>query len=334
MRSSALLACCLLLAAGCLATEEPNSRSPGSQSATERFELPETLYLDADTRLRGDAPTDQEAEGVPVGSFYTAWAEGAEQPTWTGPALSSPARVTNATLTFYYTAETTVATTGPQDQGFPEFVVYLGTEQAPMGWASLQGPDVVQQGDQVEITGELSLPAGGLVYRTGDAPVVKIAPVQAQGDEGSRLIILVDGAEAPSRVDMDVEPVTLPGWTPGTPIQHDGTLAGSAYATGPQEGTTAASFPVDLRPGHAGIIVDLERATGAGIADIDLELIGPDGVVVARSVTPEDDEGLALFAPNVEAIGHGTWTLRVVNYGNVAVQFELTGNVLDELAGT
>jgi hypothetical protein len=68
---------------------------------------------------------------------------------------------------------------------------------------------------------------------------------------------------------------------------------------------------------------------GAGIADIDLELLGAEDEVVARSVTPEAVEGLALREPNVAAVGEGPWTLRVVNYGNAAVEYELTATALD-----
>lgn len=326
-----ILALTILVAApaGCLGADDDasGSQTPGEQAPPPQDPLP-TYFLDGDMGLVERFPSNEEPERVPVGSFYTDWTAGDEQPTWTGTATPVAYRVSAVTLTFYYTADQAVATTGPQGEGFPEFVVYLGTEQAPMAWASLQGPDVVRSGDVVRVTGELSLPRGGLVLPAGVDPVVKIAPVQGQGEEENELVILVDSTETPSRAVLEGERIVLSPVRSERMLDTSGILAGSAYATGPQEDTTADSHEVEVPPDARGLTASLQRVQGAGVADIDLEVLGPDGEVVARSVTPEDDEGVALYRPNVEAIGTGTWTLRVVNYGNVAVEYELQAELL------
>lgn len=316
------------LAAGCLGsqTQDPGNQEDGPNDG----DAPRTLdlFLNEARGLTQAAPVDDDPQPVAVGDFYATWTAGDEQPTWTGPGLDQALLVENATLTFYYTSDTAVATTGPQDQGFPEFVVYLGTEAAPMGWASLQGPDLVQQGEIVEIQGTLELPTGGLVFPAGAEPVVKIAPVQAQQEEGSSMEILVNSTETPSRATLTAHPVELAPSQEELVLDETGLLAGSAYALGQTEGATSQTFEVQVPDEALGLTAALERTTGAGIADIDLEARGPGGDVVAMSVTPEDDEGLALYGPNLEAIGPGTWELRVTNYGNVAVEFDLQASLL------
>lgn len=316
------------LAAGCLGSQTDDGRPDGQPAADGPSDGVLDLYLTKDLGLTQGTPTEEPPDRVAVGDFYGTWTTGGEQPTWTGPPLDQSLLVENATLTFYYTSDTAVATTGPQEQGFPEFVVYVGTEAAPMGWASLQGPDVVQQGEIVEINATFSLPTGGLVLPAGAEPVVKIAPVQAQQEEGSSMEILVNSTQTPSSASLTVRPIELaPSQAEGV-LDETGTLAGSAYALGQTEGATSQTFEVEVPADAVGLTAALERTAGAGVADIDLEARGPNGDVAAMSVTPEDDEGLALYAPNLAAGGPGTWELRVTNYGNVAVQFHLQASLL------
>jgi len=330
MRTHLVLLAVALLTAGCLSSA-PQTGSGADTDAAEQAPLGEdeaTFYLTGDEEL-----TTQEASGeaarVAAGNFYTTWAQGEEQPTWTGSPLATGLHADAVELTFFYTAETATATTGPQDQGFPEFVVYFGTEQAPMAWASVEGPDTVQEGEVVEVTADLAVPEGGLVLPAGVEPVVKLAPVQGQGSaEDTRIEFLVNGTDHPARAELSAEGTTVEETQPISVVDETGTLAGSAYALGADEQTTADAYEIEIDETDAGLTASLQRLQGAGIADIDLELLDPEGEVAARSVTPEADEGLALHEANVDAIGEGTWTLRVVNYGNAAVEYELTADVL------
>ncbi len=323
------------VAAGCLGTEtDADQGPPGAPASGLASDGTVELHLTQAMGLTRAAPVEEEPQRVGVGDFYATWTTGDEQPTWTGAPLEGNLLVENATLTFFYTSDTAVATTGPEDQGFPEFVVYVGTEAAPMGWASLQGPDVVQQGEIVQINATFSLPTGGLVLPAGAEPVVKIAPVQAQQQEGSSMQILVNSTRTPSRATLSASPIELETSQAEQVLDEAGTLAGSAYALGQTEGATSQTYEIEVPDGALGLTAQLERTTGAGVADIDLEARGPDGEVVAMSVTPEDDEGLGLYAPNLAAVGPGTWQLRVTNYGNVAVQFTLQAHLLHPAAAS
>jgi len=329
MRGLSVLLAALLVFAGCVGSTDDVDPASVDEPEARDESVNRSLFLTKDLGL-----TETEASGdpaaVPAGSFYTAWTRGGEQPTWTGSAPETPIVVENATLTFYYTSESATVTTGPQDQGFPEFVVYFGTEASPAAWASVSGPDVVQEGEVVEASATLNVPEGGLFLPADADPVVKLAPVQGQGSaEDTRLEFLVNGTDTPSRVTFDGDRANASDTQRETVVDATGVLAGSAYAV-TLEGASAQSFPVTVDEETAGLDARLERQTGAGIADIDLQLLGPDGDVVAQSVTPEDDEGLTLRQANVDAIGTGEWTLRAVNYGNAAVQFSLSADVLEQ----
>jgi len=324
MRGFAVLAALVVLTAGCVGTGE-DTEPTQAQSVEETSQAENrTLYLDGDLGLTEREPSG-EAETVPAGNFYTTWTRGEEQPPWTGEPPEDPLVVHNATLEFYYSSESVTATTGPQDQGFPEFVVYFGTEASPAAWASVEGPDVVTSDDVIEVTAELNLPSGGLYLSENAEPVVKLAPVQGQGSvENTRLEFLVNGQATPSRVTFEATPVDTIDAKRENVVDEVGTLAGSAYALGDQEDTTADTYDVEVTEATSGLDARLERLDGVGIADIDLHVLGPEGDVVAQSVTPEDDEGLTLRGANVDAIGTGTWTVRAINYGNAAVSYELT----------
>lgn len=330
MRAALFVLATLALLAGCLSIgDETDVESQSDTAEVDEEGANRTLYLHGEDELAAREPAG-EPETVAFGSFYTAWAQGEQQPTWAGQGLEETLLVEAVELTFFYTAESVVATTGPQGEGFPEFVVYLGTEQAPMAWASVEGPDVVQQGEHVEATAELSLPEGGLVLPAGAEPIVKLAPVQGQGSlDGTRIEFLVNGTDTPSRAELTARPLELAEADERSLVDETGTLAGSAYALGADETTTADAYEVPVDEATTGLDARLERVQGAGIADIDLELLDSEGEVVARSVTPEATEGLALREPNVAAIGEGPWTLRVVNYGNAVVEYRLEASVLE-----
>lgn len=309
----------VLALAGCLG----GSEVPAPPPADVVEPLPSTLYLNAAGSLTAHVPVSAEPEAYDVGSFYEAWTAGEDQPTWSMENPFAGAIASAATLTYYYTSEAAVPTTGPQDQGFPEFVVYAGVEGAPMGWASVSGPDVVQADEVVEIVMPLSLPKGGLVIPAGTPPTVKIAPVQGQTDQNP-VVLLLNSTQTPSRVDLTLEPFDAPAVSESVLLDTAGTLVGSAYALGGSEGTTMRSYPIELAPEALGLRVRMERVEGTGIADIDLAVVGPDGEVAAQSVTPEPREGVDLWLPNIEASGgSGTWTVQVTNYGNARADFRV-----------
>lgn len=329
MRGRVLGLVVLVLAAGCTTVQQPGPQAPDGFVEDPDERVSRTLYLDGEMRLTDRSPTDATPDRVSMGSFYANWTTGDPQPTWTAPALGGAILVDHAQLTFFYTAnETAVPTTGPQGEGFPEFVVYVGTEQAPQAWASVEGPDVVREGEVVRVSAEMNLPTGGLVLEPGEEPIVKIAPVQGQGSQRGQVDLLANATETPSRVVLQGQPISLPRSQASPALDETGTLSGTVYVTGP-EGPTADNHTLRVPAGSHGFVASLERVQGAGVADIDLHAIGPDGEVVAQSVTPEPREGLAMHPPNLDAAGTGTWTLRVVNVGNAAVEYRLTAELLE-----
>lgn len=277
------------------------------------------FHLGGDWGLTRSAPASPVPQRLDAGNFYASWAQGRDQPTWRGPALGESLHVTGeAELTFWVEADPVVATTGPQDQGFPEYVVYFGTLESPIAYASLEGPDVKTAGTPVRVTGTLPTPPGGMVLEEGAHPVVILAPVQAQDDRGPRLEFLVNATTHDARVEADAQPVDLPETETASSERFTGTLAGSAYAT--SQGPTSATHPLPVNATTARVDVQL-GSQGAGVRDIDLALLGPDGDLVAQSVTPHPTEGVVLHAPTIEEVGAGDWTIQVTNYGHAAVDY-------------
>ncbi len=312
-----------LLTAGCV---NPAS-SPVEEASTPEDVEPSTeasratWFLTGNMGLTTEAPTSPESARVATGNFYSRWATGAEQPTWRGSSAAGDLLLTgNASLTFWAETEHAVPTTGPRDEGFPEYVAYFGVEGSPTAYASISGPDVMLPGEAVRFDVELTLPPGGLVLEEGAHPVVIVAPVQGQDDRATRLDILVNGTEHPSRVEVAAEPVDLgePRWH--LDEAHEGVLAGSAYAA--ETSATKHEVPVAVNGSTTRLSVSL-TSEGVGVRDIDVALRNPDGDLVARGATPHPEEGIVLHAPALAAGGPGSWTVEVVNYGHAAVAYDL-----------
>lgn len=317
----------LALAAAAGASLGPDETLEPAGTALETAGLPGEVefHLGAGWELTRAEPTRTLPQRLDAGNFYASWAQGRDQPTWQGGALEESLHVTGeAQLTFWVEADPVVATTGPQDQGFPEYVVYFGTRDSPIAYASLEGPDLKTAGDPVRVTGTLPTPPGGMVLEEGAHPVVVLAPVQAQDDRGPRLEFLVNATGYDARVEVQAQPVDLPETETASSERFTGTLAGSAYAT--SQGPTSATHPLEVDASTERVDVQL-GSQGAGVRDIDLALLGPDGELVAQSVTPHPQEGVVLHSPTIEEVGTGDWTIQVTNYGHAAVEYAVEASL-------
>jgi hypothetical protein len=323
----ALAAAALVGAASHSSDLDADMLSGADPLQTTGLEDEAVFHLGDGWRLTREEPTRTLPQRLDAGNFYARWAQGRDQPTWRGPALEESLHVTGeAQLTFWVEADPAVATTGPEDQGFPEYVVYFGTQESPVAVASPEGPNVKTAGDPVRITASLPTPPGGMVLEEGSHPVVILAPVQAQDDRGPRLEFLVNATGYDARVEAEAQPVHLPDYNTTTRERFTGTLAGSAYAA--DGATAAATHPLDVTGSTGRIDLQLGSA-GAGVRDIDLQVLGPDGDLVAQSVTPHPTEGVVLHEPTLDEVGPGEWTVRVVNYGHAAVDYAVEASVAD-----
>lgn len=302
------------LLAGCLAgpADDGERTGPGPDDGGSAAEPPSLLWLTSEMELVPYGPQGDDPVPVPIPAFYDRWVAGGTWPSWSA-RLTGAAAIVNASVTFFYRSEGATPTTGPGEQGFPEFVVYLGVGEAYMGSASVEGPDVVRD-ETVEVSATFELPRGGLVLDAGDDLTLLIVPVQGSTADGTRIEVLTDALSTPSRVELLGAPARLSrlGWI----VEEDTEvrIVGSAYVT-TQGGLSKATVPVTLSAHAAGLRVHMERTGGAGGADLDLAVYDQEGERVGRSATPQYKEDLRLLAPNLAGLVPGEWTVEVAQYG-------------------
>ncbi|HLE96809.1 MAG TPA: hypothetical protein VI997_05510 [Candidatus Thermoplasmatota archaeon] len=302
----------MLLVAGCSAPAPPEDAPAAGASEV-------TLWLTT-SGFTGDAPTGAEAERVPSGNFFRAWAAGEGLPTWRGAPPARDLLVRNATVVVWAEAPRGSAQAG----SFPAHIAYFGAAPFLMAQASLAPPGVVPPGDVRELVFDLGMPRGGLVLPAGEGLELLVTPVQTQDDAADAIHYLVNATDRPSRVVLQVEPVVLAAEGSVESDTSNGRVAGSAYVLGAREGATAALFDVPVPADATRVEVVMEVGQKAGIPDVDVTLLDEDGEEVASSVTPYGREAVRLLAPNLDGLHGTTLTARVVNYGSAYAEFRLT----------
>lgn len=259
---------------------------------------------------------------VEVVHYLQTWA--AERPLttfgWAGP--EAPLLVTGARLTLTLVAPDGAASPGPQDQGLPELGIWLGNGMALTGRATTQGPDQLTRGERVTLSVTFELPRGGLVADTGSELVLALgAGYVWPGSEES--IGVVSGGPDGGYLELETAPLTFTRAAPLGGPSYTGSLSGPGTALGELDGVTFSEEALEVPEGTLGVAVTLQPGLGAGAQDLDLEVIGPDGNVAASGLTPRATERVLLFEPNLDAIGTGTWTIRVTNFGYAHVTYQV-----------
>lgn len=292
-------------------TDEPQD-GPSEPVPVEEYGVPGTLYLRGDGGTSEEAPAGDEPQRVPFGNPWASLLQGGEFPAWRGPAAAGDYLITSATFTFFVTSEGASVAAAPGGEGLPEFFLWFGPEDAPMGGGTARAPDVIVKDQVVEVSVDLNVPAGGQVLRAGEVPFLMIGATYWQDDSASRVVLLTEAASTPSRVDLVAEPVVLPAEGEHVPVLDEaGSLRGDACQAPPTEGSFA-DFPVEIPATAVGFHAELARTGGTpGLPDLDLHVFDANGNFITSGHTPKGDEIVRLHVPNLEAAGRGTWTLHV-----------------------
>jgi hypothetical protein len=287
-----------LLASGCLAPASPAAASP------------RLAFLDADMTLSAAPPL--QASVVHAGSFFAAWAQGKDDPTWR-EAPQPHGRVVDA-----LSLHLRVQVTGPVAKTFrfPDLLAYGGSGDAWMALGNASAPPVLAPGQVYVFDLDLTPPTGGLWIPSGQPLGVKVVPVMHQNDAADVEIVL--GGSDPTalrwseRAAPDAIPATLRG-------ADDGTVEGSAYAGAATPPTASHRTVVALDRPPSTLAAWLNTTQHAGIPDLDLAVVAPDGRQIAYSGTPLPDEALLLGPSNL--VGPGRYGLDVIDYGSAAASF-------------
>lgn len=260
-----------------------------------------------------DAPEDG-AGAVRAGSFFQAWAEGADYPTWTAAPMAADVAVSNLSAKLFLRG------TGPvvESVRFPDVMIYAGAGGAFMGFASAKFSSLLLPGEVHEIDLALAVPEGGLVVPEGEALAFKVVPVMHQNDAADIEILV--GGDAASRANwtattLALAPVDL------TKGEDAGEAVGSAYAGEAAPPTVSHQTVVPTETAPRAFLVWMNTTDHQGIPDIDLALVAPDGTQVAFSGTPTPREFLRLSEPNLRQAGD--YVIVVTSYGSARATFSV-----------
>lgn len=308
-RALLLSLCLALAAAGCLGSSDPPA---GGATPDAGSPVDHTGFFTSDMGLAPTAEAD--AAAVRSGSFFQAWAQGTDYPTWESDALGADQIVHNLSITLF------VRSTGPvvESVRFPDIMVYAGAGGAWMGFNSTKFASVLVPGQVYEITMALAVPEGGLVIPRGERLGFKVVPVMHQNDAAD-VEILVGGEQA-TVVTFTATPTTLPA--PALSAGSDaGEATGSAYAgdAAPPTVSHVTSVPTTAVP--QAFLVWMNVTDHAGIPDIDLALLAPDGTQLAFGGTPTPREFIRLSAPNLRDAGE--YSIVVTSYGSARATFSI-----------
>lgn len=312
MRGLALTLVALVLTAGCVGAPEGSDAATDAAAGAARER---TGWFSADMTLAEAAPA--ESAGVGAGSFFLAWAEGADYPTWLDAPASEAVLVTNVTSKLFLRATGPVVESGR----FPDVMIYGGVGDSWMAIATTKFASVLVPGEVHEIDLELELPPGGLVLPPGESLGFKVVPVMHQSDAADVEILV--GGDTASRATWTQAPIAPAA--PSTLAHGDarGETVGSAYAgeAAPESTSFRHAVPLDAAP--SAFLVWMNTTDAAGVPDIDLSLELPDGEVVAFSGTPTPREFLRLHARNFEGAGAGEYVIVVTSYGSARSAFTI-----------
>jgi hypothetical protein len=271
---------------------------------------PHQAFLTSAHELR-DAP-ESETRAVAAGSFFQAWEEGRDYPTFLAPASDRGALVTNLSLHLY------ARVTGPVAKTFrfPDILAYGGGGGAWMALGNASTDPLLVPNVLYEFRFELAAPPGGLWVPAGERLGVKVVPVMHQND-AANVEILVGGATASAldwtQVAYDAAPATLASG------KNSGDVAGSAYADAAAPPTVRHRTAVETRAAAPVLLAWMNTTDHEGIPDLDLSIVGPSGTELASSGTPTPKEMLRLAPMNLE--GAGAYTLVVTSYGSARASF-------------
>jgi len=205
------------------------------------------------------------------------------------------------------------------------FVFWVGSDEVYPTFATVLGPPVLQPDVAYSSHLTFAAPPGGWHVAAGERIQLLVAPLVAEAGVPN-LHYLVDHERADSRITLAVEAWDAPQLGPPVTSEENITVPGnSGLFTGavPDEARSVERV-LAIRPDDALVRVDVQWvSTQGGKSDLDMVLLDSAGAAVASSTTPYQSETIRLFAPQLAALGTGTFTVRVDAYSGVDTSFRL-----------
>lgn len=275
-------------------------------------------YLSRDRRLVSEPPSELARVGLPpvTQGFLTGFDDLGFFTLDKGPDTALV--ISRATANFQFVRDAP----GTADPRFPVFGTLFGVAGGTMSIDFVEAPATLMAEAVTPVIIEMSLPKGGLVVPPGRQIVFGPFGAYHPDFEASSHNFVQAGGDDPSRIEAMVHVIPHPAFTEQPILAEGGELQGDACNTEVGEPRWSASFEVP--PGVSGLRATLTRTGGQGTAeDIDFDLVGPTGEVVAGGHTPFGNEVIELYGPNIEAIGHGGWQVHVNSCAAQSATFTL-----------
>ena len=271
-------------------------------------------FLTSDMTLSSAPEATQHA--VREGSFFATWAAGADHPTWLAAPQPSSVLVENVTVHVFLRATGPVARTFR----FPDVLPYAGSGGAWMAVGNATTPTVLVPGTTYEFNMTLAGPAGGMWIPTGERLGAKIAVVMHQNDITDVELLL--GGATPSGLYW-TEKAGADAPTTFERGRAEGDVLGSAYAGSAAPDSVRFAAPVHANATPRALLAWMNATDHQGIPDVDLELRGPNGTVLAFSGTPTPREMIRLGAEDLAAAGAGDYSVAAISYGSARAHVTL-----------
>jgi hypothetical protein len=279
-----------------------------------------TLRPDAD--LNRSAPSKVYAYPTP-NAYATEDLE-----VWSGPTLGRGLHVTAARLLVHYAVDQPTVdpfrnATDPTRTR--HFVFWIGSDGVFPTYETAWGPAALTPGTRYTATVDLPLPAGGWNIPAGERLQLLVAPLMV--NTGSNVHYLVEHGTTPSRMELEATPWDAPqlGALDREETQHVLVANGGMFTgVGPASASTL-HLPLRIHADDAYLRVHIQFVSNAaGKSDLDLWVEDAAGQEVASSTTPYQSETVRLWGPQLESLGGGVYTLRIVAYSGLQTHLRVT----------
>ncbi len=281
-----------------------------------------TLYLGPGLTLYPHMPAD----GFTPGNGFNEAFVTNDLDEWHGPFADRTWRITgNVTVEFWTRGIGTAAPVvigGEAGEGY-HFFNQFGTNRGFVESYAVEYASALPDEQVRHYTETFAMPAGGILLEPGDYVrllLTNLVQNDLETDEGPHILW---GASTPSRITYRAACEETPQWatrdaqrTDVVVPAHQGLLTGAVPATEP---LNVVDVPFDLHPETdrltIQLVADMDRTPKN---DMDLEVIGPTGVVWGIGSPYTDEIGTRWTANLEELMASGSYIVRVNSYSGHA----------------
>lgn len=303
-----------VLLAGCLVLpddERPDEEVP----CAERPHDDRAVYLAADRKL-ADAPGEVGSEMANQG--HEAFTE--EEVPWLSEPLAEGMHVSGPVVV-RLTLDVEGQNPFNPDPNGAMLLIHFGSDRTYAPWtAGVANGNLVMVGTHHVAAVPIELPPGGFTFEAGDRVALLVTSlVEGATAPGVRIHFGGDSGSGVSFFSSCLDErawTTLEDRTVGVALPGHQGLFVDAVAV---QGVNRIDVPLELEEDAARLTVELEQESASGPKDdMDLYLLGDNGIILWRAASSAADERMVLWPENLEPLPPGPYRVRVESYSGLA----------------